>query len=430
MPVRPYRRLLSVIATVMAALTMSIGGVAADTSQKIFSPSFSSLQVEVAGAPLSPPVIQLHTADYITVKFDERADDMRYLRYELIHCDSDWQPSQLLESEYIDGFNDGHVNDYRLSSLTSLNYVHYEIHLPNDEIRLTRPGNYLIRIFDEDDRDTTLLQARFYVVAPSVGINADVTSRTDIDTNDSHQQLLVRVDTDKVKDIESYFSEFKLVAIQNGREDNRVTVTRPSRIEGTTLVYDHSRELIFPAGNEYRRFETVFDKYPGMGVDYVTWEDPYPQYTLLTDESRMHDPYLYDQTQFGRYFVRNSSTDDPDTQAKYCIVHFSLKEPQRVDGSFYIEGDLTGRLFSPDNRMIYNPSTEQYEASLLLKQGSYNYQYLFVPNGTTQGQTYPIEGDKYETNNQYTILIYHRKPMDRADSLIGAATVTSSPGYQ
>lgn len=398
---------------------------ATDTTQRIFAPSFSSLQVEAEGAPMAPPIIYLNTNDRITIKFDERADDMRYMRYEVISCDSDWKPSQLVESEYIDGFNDGHVTDYELSSLTPTNYVHYTIRIPNDELRIIRPGNYVLRIFDEDDRDTTLLQARFYVVSPAVGINAAVTSRTDIDTNNAHQQLIVNVNTDKVKDVENYFNEFKLVAIQNGRTDNQVMLSRPSRIDGHTLVYDHSRPLIFPAGNEYRRFETVADKYPGMGVDHIVWEDPYPHYVLYADESRRHEPYLYDQTQFGRYTVRNDAAYDSDSQAKYTIVHFTLKEPKRLDGEYYIEGDLTGRRFSPDSRMIYNPDTEAYEASLLLKQGSYNYQYLFLPTGTQKGLTQTVEGDKYETVNQYTILVYHRGPMDRADSLIGAATVTS-----
>lgn len=409
----------------MASMVASVSVKATDTTQRIFAPSFSSLQVEVEGAHMAPPIIYLNTNDRITIKFDERADDMRYMRYEVISCDSDWKPSQLVESEYIDGFNDGHVTDYELSSLTSTNYVHYTIRIPNDELRITRPGNYLLRIFDEDDRDTTLLQARFYVVSPAVGINAAVTSRSDIDTNNAHQQLIVNVNTDKVKDVENYFNEFKLVAIQNGRTDNQVMLSRPSRIDGHTLVYDHSRPLIFPAGNEYRRFETVADKYPGMGVDHIVWEDPYPHYVLYADESRRHEPYLYDQTQFGRYTVRNDAAYDSDSQAKYAIVHFTLKEPKRLDGEYYIEGDLTGRRFSPDSRMIYNPDTEAYEASLLLKQGSYNYQYLFLPTGTQKGLTQTVEGDKYETVNQYTILVYHRGPMDRADSLIGAATVTS-----
>ncbi len=396
-----------------------------DTSQTIFAPSFSSLQVEVDGAPLAPPVIYLNTNDRITVNFDERAVVMRYIRYVIVACDSDWRPSQLIESEYIDGFNDGYVTDYTLSSLTPTNYVHYEIQLPNDEIRITHPGNYLLRVFDEDDRDIPLLQARFYVVDPAVAIGAEVTSRTDIDTNNAHQQLIINVQTDKIKDVENYFNEFKLVAIQNGRPDNAVLLSRPSRIDGHTLVYDHSRQLIFPAGNEYRRFETVSDKYPGMGVEHVIWDDTYPHYELYHAASRRYEPYLYDQTQYGRYTVRNDAVTDSDSQAKYCIVHFTLNEPQRIDGDYYIEGDLTGRRFGPDNRMIYNQQTQQYEASLLLKQGSYNYQYLFVPKGTQKGMTQPIEGDKYETVNQYTILVYHRGPMDRADSLIGAATVTS-----
>ena len=69
--------------------------------------------------------------------------------------------------------------------------------------------------------------------------------------------------------------------------------------------------------------------------------------------------------------------------------------------------------------MRYNKEHYNYENVQLLKQGSYNYQYLYVHNGSTKGETGPVEGNFYQTENEYLILIYHRPFGERYDKLIG-----------
>ena len=130
----------------------------------------------------------------LTVSFDELSDERRFMRYELIHCDALWQPEGLVASEFLDGFNEGEVEDYEFSRATLVHYVHYSITIPNREIRITETGNYLLRVYDESNPDETLLQARFGVSDFSAGVYAGVTSLTDIDTNRNHQQLGLTVD--------------------------------------------------------------------------------------------------------------------------------------------------------------------------------------------------------------------------------------------
>ncbi len=415
------KRILTSILALYAALGC-LAAEPADTRTAIFDPDFSTLQVYVDDEILADPVITLDGSRRLTVEFDERADDVRYMRYSLTHCNADWRPSDLIAIEYLDGFNEGVVDDYGFSHATTVQYIHYRISLPNDRILITHSGNYLLRVYDESDPDVTLLQARFKVTEQSVGISGQVSSRTDVDYNRSHQQLSVAVDPGKLP-VQDAFNDFKLVVTQNNRSDNARILLHPLRMQGNSLIYEHLPELIFDGGNEYRRFETVSTRVPSMNVETVAYQYPYYHAILAGDEVRAYDCYAYDSTQAGRYVVRESDSSDSPTEADYVITHFTLYMPQLQGVDIHIEGDLTNRRLDDTSRMRYNPETEAYEKALLLKQGSYNYQYLAVPQGTATGVTATVEGNFYNTGNEYQLAVYRRLPSERADRLLGYSTI-------
>lgn len=409
------------------ALLCSIGKVQAqeDTSQGVIAPGFHTLQVELDGAPMATPIIDLRNpSERIVISFDELADDRRYMRYSLIHCDALWQPEGLVDSEFLDSFNEGTVETYDYSQATLVHYVHYMITLPNEQVRITQPGNYLVRVYDESDPDNTLLQARFGVSDNTAVVKAGVTSLTDIDTNLAHQQLGIRVDT-RYLDLDDPFNDLKVVITQNGRPDTQTLIVTPQRLGSNEVIYEHLRPLIFKAGNEYRRFETVSTGYPGMGVERIERDAPVFNMMLYADTPRDKTGYTYDSTQFGRYMVRNSDTRDSDTGADYVMTHFTLDIPPVEGYDIFLDGDFTDRKYSPISRMVYNEASGAYEQSLLLKQGSYNYQYLAVPTGSMIGETAPVEGDKFQTVNEYTIRVYHRPKGSRFDRLVGYTTLLS-----
>ncbi len=397
-----------------------------DTSQAIFDPAFRSLKVTLDANEFAPPVITLgDPLSRLTVSFDELGDERRFMRYELIHCDALWQPEGLVASEFLDGFNEGEVEDYEFSRATLVHYVHYSITIPNREIRITETGNYLLRVYDESNPDETLLQARFGVSDFSAGVYAGVTSLTDIDTNRNHQQLGLTVDLQHAAGIDDPFNDLRIVVSQNGRADNEVVLTAPQRVPGDRVIYEHLRPLIFKAGNEYRRFETVSTSYPGMGVENISADTPIYNMWLYTDSPRGAIPYSYDSTQHGRFFVRESSSSRSDTEADYVMVHFSLEMPEIAGADVFLDGDFVQRRFDPVSRMVYNRATGRYENSMMLKQGAYNYQYLTVPSGSLQGETAPVEGDFYQTVNEYTVRVYHRPRGGRFDRLIGVGMIVS-----
>ncbi len=429
-----YRRigLRRLSARILSAITLSVIALigvsdmeAADRTA-IYSPSFRSLQVYPEGNYYAPPIVSLGApSDRITVSFDEIADSRSYLRYRLVHCDAMWRPDGLLESEYLTGFNEAEIETYDFSQGTNINYVHYSLTVPNEQMNYTLSGNYLLQVYNEDDPDTTLLQAAFSVTENNINLGAGVTSRTDFDYNGRHQQLDIEADYKKAPALHNPYTDLAIIVSQNGRIDNEVILRSPSRAGGGKASYQHLPELVFPAGNEYRRMECVSTLYPGMNVETIEYAEPFYHIIVRGDESREGQSYLYDQTQFGRFTVRNANTNDSDTEADYVMAHFTLYAPQLKNADVFLDGDFTQRRFDPESLMVYNPAYQAYEKTMMLKQGAYNYQYLTVPHGSMKGATSPMEGDYYQTVNEYLIKAYYRVPGERYDRLGGVTVVYS-----
>lgn len=288
---------------------------------------------------------------------------------------------------------------------------------------ILKSGNYLLQIYPEDNSDQILLQTRFYVYEPLTSITASYSANTDRDYKNTSQQVTFTINTGNYQIFDAR-QDTKVYITQNTRIDNETIADPPLRIQANNLYYEHNPALIFTAGNEYRRFENTSESYTGMNIASIKYHHPYYHMTLYTDHPRSEESYLYDQTQYGAFVNNALNVNDIDTNSDYNIIHFSLKSPEIQGGKLYLNGNLTNNLFNANSQLHYNSISGCYEISLLLKQGAYNYQYLWVPNGSTQGYTYPFEGDKYQTINQYTIRFYHTPQGARYDRLIGYTIIT------
>lgn len=415
------------IFSLMLLFTLLSEAKTVDTSTRIFAPSFRSLQVSNPDNFGLPPIIRLGSNDRIVISFDEIEDDIRYMRYRLIHCNADWQPSQLLDSEIVDGFNLASIEDYAFSENTFVHFVNYRIEIPNDQISPLVSGNYLLQVMPEDlddQENDVLLQARFQVSDNIATIVGEASGRTDRGFNTEFQQPQFMVTTGQYR-IEDPFTELIAVVEQNFSNLDSRAITRPLRIDGDKIIYEHLPQLIFPAGNEYLRFETVRTNYTGMHTESMRYEgDRYNAY-LMADYPREGRQYEFDRTQNGRFRIDEYNATDPDLGADYVDVHFTLKMPRLNDASVFVDGEFTNSIMPGENRMTYNPEEQAYQLSLPLKQGSYNYRYVTVKNGKPDPTD--IDGNHYETLNTYNISLYQRKPGFRADRLLGTATIQARP---
>jgi hypothetical protein len=387
-----------------------------------------TLQTIVNDDWLRDDVITLGTEDWVTISFDHFTHDYHRFTYKIVHCNADWAPSDLFEIDYMDGFNEQPIEDYENSLNTTMLYTHYRLDLPNDEVQFKVSGNHRVEIYLDENDDENLnkrmiAEACFRIVEPSMGLNVSVTSNTDIDTNLSHQQVSFTLNYPPGEVVDPS-TEIKPYVYQNSRTDNYVAQLKPTYITPGRLEYTHNRALIFPAGNEYRRFEIVNMHYATQGVDRISYFAPYYHATLLPDAQRRN--YSYDVDHDGRYLIRYNLAQDTDIETDYLFVHFTLDMPRRKGGNFYLTGDFTYNDFTPDYQAVYNDAERYYEATVMLKQGAYDFMYLWVPDDQNIGQTGPAEGNFYEAENEYQVYIYHRPFGGRYDRLVATQQVKFS----
>ena len=401
----------------MAASALTSG--AAELTTEVFSPVIRSLQLRPMGDEMMPPVILLNSNDYLNIVFDELTDDRSYLRYSLTHCDADGGASQLVESQYLNGFNEGDVAEPELSMGTTVNYANYRITVPDEKIGLKVSGDYLLKIYREGNPDETLAQARFSVTENCAKIVGDVTTITDVEHNGATQQLNFSVDVAGC-DVSNPYADLKVVVTRNGEPESRVVLMTPQRVSGKRVYYEHLRQLIFPAGSEYRRFETTSVTMPGLNVASIEYDSPYYHATLAADELRQR--YEYDETQHGRFKIRDINATESDTEADYVMTHFTLKTPYAVNRTIYVDGEFTHHSLAPECQMIYDAAEGVYRSAMMLKQGAYNYRYISKDGN---GRIASVDGDYYETSNEYLIRVYYRPPGARYDRLIGSEILYS-----
>ena len=411
------------ILSLLACCLMTVAAVAqskVDTRIHIFDNNVRSLKVCLASNMYVPPVLMMNSDDRLLVNFDYLDYDVHYLRYSVTHCNADWQPSQLVESEYVSGFNYADIDDYAPSEATYVHYYNYQFTLPNSDMEFLVSGNYLLSVYEQDNPSKILFQTRFSVCEGKVSVFPQVTSRTDIEYNNRFQQVSfdIRYKPNQIKDP---YSEFTCIVSQNSRDDNAVVVNRPTMVGVDHVTYEHNRDLIFAAGNEFRRFETVNAHNINMGVQSIRYYEPMYHAVLMVDEPRNELQYLYDKTQYGRFTIRNAEAFGENAlQADYMITHFSLNTLGKLNGgNVWLYGEFLEGYPASQAMMNYDASSGCYTADLLLKQGAYNYMYLWVPDGTTVGQTSLIEGDHYETVNEYLVKVYDRPTGERYDRFVG-----------
>lgn len=386
----------------------------------IFVDNIKSLQVKPNGEWGEQPVMPLGGANYMEISFDDLQHNFVRYTYTITHCNADWKQSDLIRSEYMDGFDDNRIDEYDQSMNTEMEYNHYTFTLPNEDVKLLVSGNYIVNIF-EDGEDEPVARACFSVIEPHVGIAMELSGNTDIDTYASHQQLSFVINYSGFQ-TRNAIDELIPVVRQNNRWDNAVYNLKPTFMRVNEMVYEHNRNLIFEAGNEFRRFEILDRHVPTMRIDRMRYDGDYYHATVMTDEQRT--AYLFDRDQNGRYWVRNGNNVDNDTESDYYYTHFRLEMPQIPGGDLYISGDMTNYSMTEDFKMEYNLLEHAYELVLPLKQGSYNYQYLFLRNGNSVAEATPSEGSFHQTENEYSVYVYYRPFGTRYDKLVGFKTIT------
>ena len=381
-------------------------------TQQIFNRNIKTLTLTVDDDPTLPPYLAFGGRQYIDIEWDEMSHDYKRYRYHIDHCDWDWNVTDdIFESDFLEGLNDQLIEDFEKSFNTTQIYTHYRLRVPSKEIRLRLSGNYRVLIYEEDEKDEPVLEARFCIYEREAGIMAQISSNTDIDFNDRHQQMTLSIGYGALSIFDPE-RDLKVIVMQNRRWDSRVEGLVPNIRRANGIEFTHNRNLIFPAGNEYHRFEILDVHRTATGVDRIEWFEPYYHASLFP--AVIDHAYSYSEDQNGVYVVRSSDNYDDWTTAEYVVVHFFLETPRLQGGDVYVSGWWSGQTFNPDCKMEYDDAHQYYHAAILLKQGYYSYEFV-----QKDGLMQRTMGSFFETENEYEVLVYYRQQGSRYDRLVG-----------
>jgi len=395
----------------------------------VYQEHIKSVQMYRAGFDLSHPVLTLNEDAQLLFKFDDLSDEGRNYYYTVIHCDANWNESYISQTEYINGFPENPITDYKLSFNTTFNYTNYQVLIPNDNMKMNYSGNYVLVVYEDNDKEKVVITQRFYIVEPKVDIQGTV-HRATLDPFEGSNQEIDFVITHNNVLIENPLRDVKVVLMQNGRWDNAIRNLKPRYIRENRLEYDYDGgENVFAAGNEFRYFDNRSNKFNGENIASTDFHRPYFHKTIMKDEVRSNKDFFLYKDMDGKFTVESQDKEVriPDTECDYTFVHFTLPLPTiLLGGSVNVFGALTGWNANKSNEMTWNFDSSAYELTLLLKQGYYNYQYVYVPQGATVADHSNIEGSFWETENDYLLFVYYSDFSARYERLVGYRIFNSS----
>lgn len=400
----------------------------------IYKESVTSVQFHRLGWELTPPIMVFGSEERLYLSFDDLDADYRVWQYTVIHCDAEWNPTDLWQNEYIEGFTEDYIREYRFSYNTLQMFTNYSLIIPNENFRFNISGNYILKVFPDGEPENPILTRRFMVVEPLVTVEGNVRAANEISKRFTHHEVSFSIYSGAYH-ISEPERDMKVVVLQNQRWDNALWGIKPMMVRGDEYDFRYNDgTIVFAAGNEFRYFDIKSLRYQSDRVDALENRSDGYHVRLLPDKVKATAPYITESDMNGQRFIKTEDANDPVTESEYVWVDFFLPYASPLTGGgIYIMGALTDwQFFAPGNspasatgpgRMEYNFARQGYEARLYLKQGYYNYLYVYLPDGKTIAETAPIEGDRYETRNAYTVLVYHREPGSRYDRLIAVKVV-------
>jgi len=394
---------------------------------KVYAEEIQSVKLTPAGIGFGQPIIQLFSGERLSLSFDDLLQKDRYLKYTLIHCTHNWQYSPLNQIEYLDGFLEDLITDYSYSFNTVVPYTHYHLLFPTQEMRITKSGNYLLVVYDDNISNPLLTRRLMVLDVQQAGINANVTFAQDVQHRAKKQQVDFTAFTGAYS-IRNPAMNLNATILQNGRWDNAIEGLkfRTAKSGEYGFNFDNLNHNVFYGCNEYRTFDIRTLRLTADRITSINFNNRINQAYVMEDLARPWGAYVTNTTLRGYCIHANHDFPGQNTE-DYVLVHFTLRCDFQVgEGDLYVFGELTDWQINPDAKLTFNPDNNYWESSLYLKQGYYNYIYVFVPKsrGAKKIDDTYIEGSHWQTQNIYTILLYLQEEGTSYDKLIGTAAKT------
>lgn len=387
------------------------------------------IKLFLQGNQLGYPIISLNSGDQVELHFDDLDGRVKNYFYTFQLCNADWTPVNLSTFDYLKGFSQVRLNQYRPSSISQVKYVHYQAVLPDRNCIPIRSGNYLLKVFLDGDTSKLAFTRRMLVYEKLAEVGLSVTQPFNAELFRTHQRVQFQVNKGQLN-VVNPIQQIKAVVLQNYRWDNAKTNIPPTFIRNNTLEFNVENNMIFPAGKEYRWADLRSFRLQTERVERAEYTPGNIHIYLRPDGERTQARYLRFTDYNGFFYIESREVSNPWWQTEYATVHFTFvpKGNQPFpDKKVFVAGQMNKYNLNDSSAMTYNADKGVYEKTLYLKQGYYSYIYVAkdANNPNSEALTEQTEGDYWETENDYTVLIYYRSLAGRHDELIGVTTVNS-----
>lgn len=368
------------------------------------------------------PLFQL--GDSFQLQFDDLHGTEDNYYYKITHCDYDWKQSQLSINEYLTGFDNQRIQDYT-NSLNALQiYSHYRISFPNKLTQLKVSGNYLITIVNEDQE--IVFSRKFIIFEPLVSVPMQVKRARNVKDVEYKHNIDFAVKSTSIT-FQSPLQNVKVLLMQNGKFNNAINNIKPMYTIGNDLIYKYDSETQFWAGNEYLFFENKNIRAANNSIARIDTEGGLYNCFLYTSNARAKNPYTFWPDINGNFSIKNISAENDEIEADYAWIYFTLSAPSFYQNKdVYITGMFNNYALTDENRMDYNAKKGIYEKALMIKQGFTNFNYTIADKTGKIDEANAIDGNFYQTENNYFAIIYYRENNQRYDRVIGKGVATST----
>ncbi len=393
----------------------------------IYKTNIKTVQLHEASWEFAAPLIKHNSGEQLELSFDDLDGDQKQYSMSIIHCDAKWNPSDLMQSEYLQGFFDINILNFNFSINTLQKYTHYSILFPTTNMALTKSGNYIVYVYQNGDKKNLILSRRFMVYDEKITVLSTIQQAIGDDQQYEKQHIDFSI-INTSYDITNSHIDLKVVITQNNRWDNAVYDIKPTFTTPQKLTYSLDNASTFNGGNEFRYFDTrSLRTYTERIAKSYKDENSKNHIELTTEENRIIKNYIFYPDFNGSFLIKNRDmSGNMDTEADYANVHFFLPyDVPAADGNFYVLGKMVNWKLDKINKMGYDYKKKGYTCTLYIKQGYYNYIFAFLRDKTKAGDETVVEGNHWETENDYSIYVYHRQRGTYYDQLIGIKRLNS-----
>ncbi len=364
------------------------------------------------------PIVQM--GEPFILEFDDLAAQEQDYYYIIEYFNYDWTPAVLFKNEYLNGVDNQRIINYANSFGTLQRYTHYALELPNEQTQFKLPGNYMISIYNTNEE--LMFRRKFLIYDNLATIQGAAYRSRALENFNTHQSIQFTINPTKLQ-LRNPNTDLQIIILQNSQWDNVKKLTKPQYVVGSELHYKYDIPSQFEGGNEFLHFDSKNSPLVNSGIKSIRLEDIYNVY-LFTDKERLNYPYTYNPDINGDFVINTVQGRNPSIEADYNLVFFSLAKQYTLrDEEIYVYGKFSNYELKEEYKLTYNPNFEIYEGVLLLKQGFYNYKYVWkTEKGVEKNR---ISGSHATTENQYTILVYTRILGNQYDSLISTQNISS-----